>query len=83
MATQSGKWAITPENICGADSDFPPGRRKRDLKPRKYIGKYIGVALASPDRKITRYGFVALLIALRAIRAAPLACAGSGTHGYF
>jgi hypothetical protein len=56
MAPQSGKWAITPENLCGAVSDFPPGRRKRDLKPRKHIGKYIGVALASPDRKITGSG---------------------------
>jgi hypothetical protein len=35
------------------------------------------------DRKITRHGFVALLITLRAIRAAPLACAGSGTPGIF
>jgi len=26
------------------------------LKPRKYIGKYIGVAFASPDRKITGSG---------------------------
>jgi hypothetical protein len=52
MAPQSGKWAITPENLCGAVSDFPPGRRKRDLK----YSKYIGVALASPDRKITGSG---------------------------
>jgi hypothetical protein len=47
-ATQSGKWAITLRAV----SDFPPGRRKRDLK----YSKYIGVALASPDRKITGSG---------------------------
>jgi hypothetical protein len=56
MAPQSGKWAITPTLHSGAANDFPPGRRKRDLKPMKYIGKYIGVAFASPDRKIIGSG---------------------------
>ena len=46
--SQSGQWAIT----LRADSAFPPGRHNGSLQ----YSEYSGVAVVSPDRKITGSG---------------------------